>query len=30
MSEIFNDEALEALDDRSELKEMPRVVSPGL
>ena len=30
MSEIFNDEALEALDDRSELKEMPRVVSPAL
>lgn len=30
MSEIFNDEALEALDDQSELKEMPRVVSPGL
>ena len=30
MSEIFNDEALQALDDRSELKEMPRVVSPGL
>ncbi|MBE6258721.1 MAG: hypothetical protein E7103_12330 [Prevotella sp.] len=30
MSEIFNDEALQALDDRSELKEMPRVVSPAL
>ena len=30
MSEIFNEEALEALDDQSELKEMPRVVSPAL
>ena len=30
MSEIFNDEALQALDDRSELKEMPRVDSPAL
>lgn len=30
MSELFNTEALEALDDKSELKEMPRVASPAL
>lgn len=30
MSELFNTEALEALDDKSELKEMPRVASPSL
>ena len=30
MAEIFNKEALEALDDKSELKEMPRVASPAL
>ena len=30
MSELFNTEALQALDDKNELKEMPRVASPGL
>ena len=30
MSELFNKEALQALDDKSELKEMPRVASPAL
>lgn len=30
MAELFNKEALEALDDNSELKEMPRVASPAL
>ena len=30
MSELFNTEALQALDDKSELKEMPRVASPAL
>ena len=30
MSELFNKEALQALDDKSELKEMPRVASPDL
>ena len=30
MSEIFNTEALQALDDKSELKEMPRAASPAL
>ena len=30
MSELFNTEALEALDDKSELNEMPRVASPAL
>ena len=30
MAELFNKEALQALDDKSELKEMPRVASPAL
>jgi multidrug efflux pump subunit AcrA (membrane-fusion protein) len=30
MSELFNKEALQALDDKSEIKEMPRVASPAL
>jgi len=30
MSELFNEEALQALDDRSEKDEMPRVASPAL
>lgn len=30
MAELFNEEALQALDDKSELKEMPRVASPAL
>ena len=30
MSELFNQEALQALDDRSEREEMPRVASPAL
>ena len=30
MAEIFNKEALEALDDRSEAEEMARVASPRL
>ena len=30
MAELFNKEALLALDDKSELKEMPRVASPAL
>lgn len=30
MAEIFNQEALQALDDRSEVEEMARVVSPSL
>ncbi len=30
MSDLFNTEALQALDDKSELTEMPRVASPAL
>ena len=30
MAELFNKEALQALEDKSELKEMPRVASPAL